>query len=174
MASFGSAGDIPSNFLSSDAALEDASASSRLQAEEFRAEDLDGILEGVSGSGNLNFAVLQAGLTDGGALANDGNYISFDGVGINSEDAASLGRQALGDAVQSFGAVLPQAPSFGGDSALSGAQGGAIHIEDSGPKAFQTSSGVSNGSSFSAQFSGAPMGAVINDIETAPSPESRA
>ncbi|MCK5745570.1 MAG: hypothetical protein KAH44_05110, partial [Oricola sp.] len=145
-----------------EAAMEDASISSRLRAEEFRAEDLDGLLEGVSGSGNLNFAVLQAGLADGGALDNAGAYAGLAGADIGSAGALNFGRQAIGETAQSYGAALPAAPSFGGAQALNGA--GPIYIDDlAGQKALQNSSGAANNSSFSAQFSVAPMGAAIND-----------
>lgn len=154
-----------------DSALEDASVSSRLRAEEFRAEDLDGILEGVSGSGNLNFAVLQAGLAGGGAFADEGMYAGFDGVGIGAADGAGLGRQMLGDAAQSYSAVLPAAPSFSSMSAYNGAQTGPLFINDfAGPRALQSAFGTANGSSFSAQFSVAPIGAAITDLEAPPAP----
>lgn len=161
MPSFDSDKDV-FNLQDADAAIEEFSFASRLRAEEFRAEDLDGILEGVSGSGNLNFAVLQAGLADGAALDGDGMSAGFAGADIGSAAALSFGRQAIGDAAQSYGAALPAAPAFGGSTAFSG--NGPLYIDDlAGPKALQSSSGAANGSSFSAQFSVAPIGAAIHD-----------
>ncbi|MCC6597996.1 MAG: hypothetical protein IT559_04330 [Alphaproteobacteria bacterium] len=44
---------------------------SKLDADQYMAEDLDGVTEGLSGSGNLNFLMMQAGQTEGALAASD-------------------------------------------------------------------------------------------------------
>lgn len=148
----------PEGLSGSEALYEDAAATVRLRAEEFRAEDLDGILDGVSSTGNLNFAILQAGLTDASLDALD-ESTGFDSVGVDGSDLAA--RQGeLGDVAQDFVGNLSSASSFGAANALSG---GAIFVDAAdSEKSFQSNS--LTGSSFSAQFSAAPMGAAVNDL----------
>ncbi len=153
--------NAPENVSLSEALYEAGAVSARLRAEEFRAEDLDGILDGVSSTGNLNFAILQAGLSDA-ALAADDDGVSINSIGVDGSELA--GRQGgLGDVAQEFAGDLSTAASFSAAHALSGAQGGPLYVDDifNGKSA---NGGAPAGSSFSAQFSAAPMGAAISGL----------
>ncbi|MGE0408239.1 MAG: hypothetical protein AB7P23_03130 [Amphiplicatus sp.] len=83
--------------------------SPRLKGEEFRAEDLDGILDGVSSTGNLNFAVLHAGIADALGPVLTGGETQAGGVDIGSSALYGLSRHALQpfDASEAVAAPAP-------------------------------------------------------------------
>ncbi|MCA8894210.1 MAG: hypothetical protein KDA48_03045, partial [Amphiplicatus sp.] len=91
----GGASDAIAPDAVADASALDLGVAPRLKAEEFRAEDLDGILDGVSSTGNLNFAVLHAGVADAlGPVLVEGDGV-LNGVTVGVSDAVGIGGQAL-------------------------------------------------------------------------------
>lgn len=73
---------------------------SKLDADQYSAEDIDGITEGLFGSGNLNYLMMQGSQTDEAAMLNR----AFDGTFASGDASAfSLGMAAPPSALTSTG-----------------------------------------------------------------------
>lgn len=110
----------------------------RLNADMYAADDLDGGTEGLSGSGNLNYLVLQSQQTNDARQVNDpfnpdNNGAGLDGIGSlgggvpGAAGGAGGGGDALGRAVDADGSMgdLDSGPAgFDGQNADAGGIGG--------------------------------------------------
>ena len=93
-----------------DTSLETADSSiviptNKLDADEYSADDLDGVTESVFGSGNLSYASLQASQTDGAMRSLGGDTIGsdFDLSGIGEAQLGSARGNAATDIDNGFG-----------------------------------------------------------------------
>ena len=110
-------------------------AVSKLDADQYIAEDIDGVTESLFGSGNLNFLVMQAGQTNGTVLANHSGAFSGEAFSGAIQMSAATGFHDSPAAFNNdFSTVLPggnmsqnsidfsaPAPSFGFGAADGGA-----------------------------------------------------
>lgn len=106
----------------------------KLDADQYSAEDLDGVTESIFGSGNMAHATLQASQTDAGILM-DGNL--FDAI-RGGEGAFEVSGSGSAGAGSSFAADGDSAAQEGGSIAPFAEQGriaddkGGISVSDSG------------------------------------------
>jgi hypothetical protein len=119
------------------AALQDAHVA-RLDADMFTADDIDGVTEGLGGSGNLNYLVLQSQQTNESAINSDPfniDHVDYNAEGVNPFD----GGHAPGH-WDASGAFSP----FNASSDLNSATG---LLNVSGPSSYDPAFGVTGGES---------------------------
>lgn len=93
-----------------DAPLDNADSpivipTNKLDADEYSADDLDGVTESVFGSGNLSYASLQASQTDSAMFSNGGDTIGgdFDLSGLGNANLGSARGNTAADLDNGFG-----------------------------------------------------------------------
>lgn len=110
---------------------------SKLDADQYIAEDIDGVTESLFGSGNLNFLVMQAGQTNGAVLANQSGFLNGEVFSGSTQWAAATEFNSASAAVSNdFSASPPSgsalqyegAPSMPASSFSSGASGGGVAV----------------------------------------------
>lgn len=97
----------------------------KLDADQYSAEDLDGITEGLFGSGNLNFLMLQAGQTNGLIAATDPFAITGEGPFSSIAFSSSLGL--------SSGAAYSENAAESGNRENAGTDGDPALVVDNAP-----------------------------------------
>lgn len=80
---------------------------SKLDADQYIAEDIDGVTESLFGSGNLNFLVMQAGQTNGAVLANQSGLLSGETFSGSTQWSSATGFHSAPAAISNDFSAAP-------------------------------------------------------------------
>lgn len=123
----------------------------KLDADQYSANDLDGVTESLFGSGNMAYASLQASQTDAILSDNFGNYQTNEHVATSDPAAASSPKSSIGHDNNTTIEALSTEGNFSNTTV--GTIGASTLSSDNGNFASDSNLGFGNANLFSSEFS---------------------